>query len=73
MDREAQLAKYWSAAAIPMRHFDDQLASICDHKSEYWINPDNYTDEQVTNLGIELGEVRHAYRKMLSPISNYRR
>lgn len=73
MDREAQLAKYWSAAAIPMRHFDDQLANICDHKSEYWVNPDNYSDEEVVNLGIELGEVRQAYRKMLSPISSYGR
>lgn len=71
MDREAQLAKYWSAAAIPMRHFDDQLASLCDYKSEYWVRPDNYSDEQIMNLGIELGEVRQAYRKMLSPISRY--
>ncbi|MEC5157450.1 hypothetical protein [Chryseobacterium sp. MP_3.2] len=71
MDREGQLAKYWSAAAIPMRHFDDQLASLCDYKSEYWVNPDEYSDEQVINLGIELGEVRQAYRKMLSPISSY--
>jgi len=72
LDREAQLAKYWSAAAIPMRHFDNELASICDYKSEYWVNPENYSDEQIMSLGIELGEVRQAYRKMLSPISGNR-
>lgn len=67
MEREAQLAKYWSAAAIPMRHFDEQLANICDYKSEYWVNPEHYNNEQITALGIELGEVRQAYRKMLTP------
>lgn len=71
LDREAQLTKYWSAAAIPLRHFDDELANICDYKSEYWVNPENYSDEEVSKLGIELGEVRQAYRKMLSPISIY--
>ena len=69
MEREAQLSKYWSAAAIPLRHFDEELANICDYKSEYWVNPENYSDEQVEELGIELGNVRRAYRKMLSPIS----
>jgi hypothetical protein len=24
LEKEAQLAKYWSAAAIPMRHFDEE-------------------------------------------------
>jgi hypothetical protein len=68
-DREALLAKYWSAAAIPMRHFDENLANICDHKSEYWINPNNYNSEQIKELGIGLDDVRLAYRRMLSPLS----
>lgn len=68
-DREALLAKYWSAAAIPMRHFDQNLANICDHKSEYWINPKNYNSEQIKELGIGLDDVRLAYRRMLSPLS----
>ena len=71
-DKEAQLVKYWSAAAISIRHFDEELANICDHKAEYWVNPENYSDEQISDLGIELGEVRMAYRKMLSP-SHYKR
>ncbi len=71
MNREAQLANYWVAAAIPHRHFDDELAKICYHKAEYWVNPDNYDCEGVVKLGIELNEVRAAYRKMLLPV-NYR-
>jgi hypothetical protein len=69
MEREALLAKYWSAAAIPMRHFDEQLSNICDHKSEYWVNPDNYDQNNIKELGIGLNDVRQAYRKMLSPLS----
>ena len=66
-EREALLAKYWSAAAIPMRHFDEQLSNTCDHKSEFWINPSNYDIEDIKNLGIGLDDVRQAYRKMLRP------
>lgn len=62
-DREAQLVKYWSAAAIPLRHFDENLSNICDYKSEYWINPDGYNDDEIVNMGIELNDVRQAYRK----------
>ena len=66
-DREAQLVKLWSAAAIPLRHFDLKLANICDKKSEYWIDPERYTDDDVEKLGIKLGDVRGAYRKLMKP------
>lgn len=67
LDREALIVKYWSAAAISMRHFDQNLANICDIKSEYWINPEAYDGEMVNQLGIRLDDVRQAYRKMLRP------
>lgn len=67
LEREARLAKYWSAAAIPMRHFVEVLANICDHKSEYWVNPDYYQKADIKKLGIGLNDVRQAYRKMLQP------
>jgi len=73
LEREALLAKYWSAAAIPMRHFDDRLSNICDHKSEYWVNPENYDQDSIVELGIGLNDVRQAYRKMLRPFSLSRR
>lgn len=66
-EREALLVKYWSAAAIPVRHFDEDLSRICDNKSEYWVNPDNYDEESIKQLGIGLDDVRMAYRQMLKP------
>ena len=72
MDREAQLAKYWSAAAIPMRHVDAELAERCDFKAEYWLNPDTQTNEGIANLNISLDSVRAAYRALirLAPFSS---
>lgn len=65
-DREAQVAKCWSEAAIQMRHLNKKFASICYNKSEYWTNPDSYTKEQVLELGIGLKSVRQTYRKILN-------
>lgn len=65
-DREALLAKYWSAAAISIRHFDNNLSIICDQKSEYWVNPKRYNDREINETGIQLDNVRKAYRKLLS-------
>lgn len=68
-DREALLARYWSAAAIPMRHIDRELARRCDEKAEYWLSPDRYDSNAVRELGIGLESVRNAYRTLLSPRS----
>ncbi|MBK6949084.1 MAG: hypothetical protein IPH16_14410 [Haliscomenobacter sp.] len=57
-DKEAMLVKYWSAAAISLRHFDQRLANICDNKAEYWVNPDNYNSADIENLGIGLDSVK---------------
>jgi hypothetical protein len=73
-DKEAMLVKYWSAAAINLRHFDSRLAEICDHKAEYWVNPANYRKQDIQELGIGLNNVRQAYRKMLKPdLRSFRR
>ncbi|KAA0013288.1 hypothetical protein F0A17_08645 [Billgrantia pellis] len=68
-DREALLVRYWSAAAIPMRHIDRDLAQRCDQKAEYCLNPDTYDADAVKELGIGLESVRNAYRTLLNPRS----
>ncbi len=67
MDIEAQLAKYWSAAAIPLRHIDEELAMACEHKAEYWVNPEQWSDEEIVRLGIKLEDVAQAYRNIAMP------
>jgi hypothetical protein len=67
LEIEDQLSRYWAAAAIPIRHLDHELAMICEHKSEYWLNPEQWTSEQVTEFGIEVEKVRNSYRNLLRP------
>ena len=67
LDREAMLVHYWSAAAIIIRHCDPHFAEICYSKSQYWVNPLNYTQEQIDESGISLVNVRSRYRKKLYP------
>ena len=66
-DTEKQLSNYWAAAAIPLRHLDQDLAMTCELKAEYWVNPDNWSEEQIHSHGIELGKLRTKYRNMLAP------
>jgi hypothetical protein len=67
MDVEAQLSKYWAAAAIPLRHIDQELAVTCEHKADFWTQPNNWPDEDVKRLGIKLDDVTRAYRNVAMP------
>jgi hypothetical protein len=66
-DTEAQLVKYWGAAAIPLRHIDEELAMVCEQKSEFWIRPDNWSNEEIAEFGIKLQDVYLAYRQLSMP------
>jgi len=70
--REAQLVRLWSAAAIPLRHIDSELASICEHKAEYWVNPSSWDNQKIEQLGIGLESVRDRYRVMLCPNNSFK-
>ncbi|ABF10222.1 hypothetical protein [Cupriavidus metallidurans] len=68
LDREAQLAKIWAEAAIPLRHIDAELAMICERKSDFWTGPDNWSSVRVKQLGIQLEDVTRAYRLIAMPL-----
>ncbi|MNZ36999.1 hypothetical protein D3C78_544380 [compost metagenome] len=67
LDIQKQLSNYWTAAAIPLRHIDENLALICEFKSEYWVNPENWSDEQIHEHGIALDDLKNKYKSMLAP------
>jgi len=67
LEVEVQLAKYWSAAAIPLRHIDPDLAMTCDLKCDYWIAPDSWSEDDIKNNGIALDTLHKIYRRMLAP------
>jgi len=63
---ETQLSRYWSAAAIPLRHIDNELSQICEYKSEYWINPEGWNHAKAKGAKIDLETVREKYRAKLN-------
>ena len=63
---EAQLARYWSAAAIPLRHIDHELSQICEYKGEYWLDPENWNPSKTRGIAIDLETVRDKYRAKLN-------
>jgi hypothetical protein len=65
--RRDHLVRLWSAAAIPLRHIDSELASICEYKARYWLDPDSWQRMEIEQLGIDLESVRDRYRAMLQP------
>lgn len=66
-DMEAQISRYWSAAAIPMRHLDRELSAICEYKSQFWVKPDHWKRQDINAVNIGLDNVRARYRKLLLP------
>lgn len=63
------MSNYWTAAAIPIRHLNQDLAMTCEYKANYWLNPDNWTEDQIHEYGIALDGVRKKYRDLLAPKS----
>ena len=64
-DKEADLARLWAQAAIPLRHIDRELAEICEDKSRYWINPNDWPADLIKERGIGLTQVRDSYKALL--------
>ena len=67
LETEAQLSKYWAAAAIPLRHIDEELAMTCEYKADFWTGPDQWTGEEISRVGIKLEDVTKAYRAIAMP------
>lgn len=67
LETESQLAKYWAAAAIPLRHIDEELALICEHKAEYWVSPEMWQYDRLAELSIKLDDVSDAYKRLIKP------
>jgi hypothetical protein len=63
-ETELQLARYWSAAAIPLRHIDLGFSEACEHKSRYWLNPDAWDEKMLARHKIQLTQVTKRVREL---------
>ncbi|MBF4987926.1 hypothetical protein [Methylophilus sp. 14] len=62
---EEKLVKLWAAAAIPMRHIDEEFAEICQYKSQFWLEPSSWSIDKVREFRIELNSVQERYIRKL--------
>lgn len=63
---EAELVELWTAASVHIRRTDPDLAERLQRKAEYWTNPENWTDEDVTKNRIKIDEIAEEGRRLLS-------
>jgi len=61
---EEELARLWSKASVPLRHLDPDLANRCSAKSEYWLSPENWSDADIAQYRIGIGQVANEARKL---------
>ncbi len=54
---EEELSELWANVALAARPFDSNLAERCYLKGNYWANPNNWSDEEVRNAGIEIERI----------------
>ena len=62
---EEQLVRLWAKAAIPVRHFDRGLANRLLLKSDLWVSPQRWTNEEITRNRIGVCQVWEDARKLL--------
>lgn len=62
---EERLVRLWAAAAVPLRHFNKDLAERCTMKADFWLNPENYSEEDIARLRIGIDEVYREARELL--------
>ena len=56
-EKEHQLSTLWSEASQYARKIDPDLAQRLHEKSNYWLNPDNYSIEDAFEKGIRLERI----------------
>jgi hypothetical protein len=64
-ETEEKLSRLWATASIPVRHFDRDLSERCYSKSDYWLNPENYSATDIAKFRIGIEEINKEAKKLL--------
>ena len=64
-NKEEELSRLWTAAAVPIRHFDKDLADRCLVKGRYWVDPASWSVQQIVEFRIGIDEVFAEARALL--------
>jgi hypothetical protein len=62
---EAELARLWSKAAVPVRRFDRKLADECLLKARFWVSPDRWEEDDLTEKRLGVDAIYEQARALL--------
>lgn len=64
-EREDGLVRMWTEAANALRSLDSALADTCYYKSQYWLEPDDWSEGKVQAKGIAIERLIETYAILL--------
>jgi hypothetical protein len=65
-EKEADLSRRWRLASRKLRPIDRKLAEICFHKGTYWINPEEWSQDDIQKANIGINKVCKLAKEMLN-------
>ncbi|HBR7383586.1 TPA: hypothetical protein MYN16_004841 [Klebsiella pneumoniae] len=57
-ERETKIAECWREASEPVRRVDESFSMICERKVYYWLDPSQYSRQDVLDFEMSLEEVK---------------
>lgn len=63
--KEEELSRLWSKAALAARRFDADFTDRCLLKSQYWVSPEKWRADDVTEKRIGIDAVYEKARQLL--------
>jgi len=64
-DEEEKLSRLWTAASYKIQSFSKDLAKRCLIKGDYWTNPDEWSDNDITESRIEIDRMFEDAQKLI--------
>ena len=58
----------WTSASVHIRRTDSDLAQRLQKKADYWTNPENWSDEEVVNNGIQIDKIADEGERLLGAV-----
>lgn len=64
--KEAELSRLWRDASRKLKGIDSELAEICFDKGTYWINPEEWSQDDIQRANIGISKVCNLAKEMLN-------
>jgi len=66
---EGRLVMLWGLAAIPIKLIDTELAILLTERTEVWLHPEGWTQDELVEFGNKLQIVSRTFMRLSFPVS----